>query len=259
MTNDRRDGDATVLNTMSRSRRLRATLNLARVRLTALIRDVWSHPRLGELFPEFLFATYGVTTASAPAMGMAAARCDELVGDPLCKPLRAYFLEHAAEEQGHGEWLLDDLASLGVSRDRVLRRLPYPSVAALVGSQYYWMQHVHPAAYLGYLAVLEQPAETSFLIEVHERTGIPLASMSCHLRHAELDPAHVAEFDALLDALPLLPQHEELVAVSAVATIGHLERVFTDILERFGRVENPALCDAVFTASEPLVAAAALL
>lgn len=234
-------------------------LSLTRGRLTELIREVWYHPRLGDLYPEFLFAMLGVMEASAPAMRMAANRCGELEGNPLCEPLREYYLEHAEEEQGHQEWLLADLASLGISRDRALQRLPYASVAALVGSQYYWIEHVHPAAYLGYLAVLEQPAETAFLKEVHERTGIPLSSMSCHLNHAELDPGHVAEFDALLDTLPLTRAQEELITVSAITTIGHLEKVFTDIAERFGRIWSPALRDTVFTVSETAAAATVTL
>lgn len=240
----------------SRSRRLRATLSLARSRLTELIRAAWYHPRLGELYPELLFATYGVTMASAPAMRMAADRCEELMGDPLCDLLQGYYREHAAEEQDHGEWLLSDLASLGIGRERVLERLPYPSVAALVGSQYYWIRHVHPAAYLGYIAVLEAGAEAEFLREVHERTGIPLSSMSCHLRHAELDPGHVAEFDAALDVFPLTRELEELITVSAITTIGHLEKVFTDIVEHFGRIWDPALRTTVFTCSESASAAA---
>ncbi len=245
--------------TTGRSHRLRAMLALTRNRLTELIHEVWHHPRLGELYPEFLFATLGVMKASAPAMRMAAEQCERLQGDPLREPLRDYYLEHAAEELGHEEWLLADLASLGISRDRALRRLSYGSVAALVGSQYYWMLHVHPAAFLGYLAVLESPAELEFLREVHERTGIPLSSMSCHLKHAELDPDHVAEFDAMLDRLPLTRELEELVTVSAITTIGHLENMFTEIAEHFGRIANPALHDTVFTVSTTAAAAPALL
>lgn len=234
----------------SRSRRLRSTLSLTRSRLTELISEVWFHPRLGELYPEFLFACYGVTTASAPAMTAAAEQCERLGNDPLRDPLRDYYLEHAEEEREHGEWLLSDLASLGIDRNRALDRLPYPSAAALVGSQYYWIRHVHPAAYLGYIAVLESPTDANFLREVSDRTGIPLASMSCHLRHAELDPGHVAEFDAALDVFPLTRQQEELVALSALSTIRHLEYFFTEVLERFARIGNPSLCDTIFTAAE---------
>jgi hypothetical protein len=259
VTNPLTVSEATRSAFTSRSCRLRATLSLARGRLTELIRDVWYHPRLGELYPEFLFATYGVTVASAPAMRMAADRCAELPGNPLCDSLEAYYLEHAEEEQDHGEWLLSDLASLGIRREQVLERLPYPSAAALVGSQYYWIRHVHPAAYLGYIAILESPTDAAFLSEVHERTGIPLSSMSCHLRHAELDPGHVAEFDAALDVFPLTRKQEELIAVSAITTIGHLEKMFTEILEHFERIWDPGLRSTVFTYSDSAAAAAARL
>ncbi|HEX4004876.1 MAG TPA: iron-containing redox enzyme family protein [Acidobacteriaceae bacterium] len=240
------------------SRRLRAIITLARSRLAGLIGEVWEHPRFGELYPEFLFAMYGATAASAPAMRAAAARCAALEGeDSLAGWLREYYLEHAAEEDGHGEWLLGDLAALGIPRERVLERLPYPSVAALVGSQYYWMQHVHPIAYLGYIAVLEAPTEIGYLREVSARSGIPLSSMSCHVRHAELDPGHVAEFDAALDALPLSARHQDLITVSAIATLGHLERVFGEILEHFARIAHAAAAETLFTTAEPALASAA--
>lgn len=234
----------------SRSGRLRSALSLTRRRLTELIGQVWFHPRLGELYPEFLFALYGVTAASAPTMLVAAEQCEQLGSDPLRDPLRAYYLEHAEEEREHGEWLLSDLASLGIDRERALKRLPYTGAAALVGSQYYWIRHVHPVAYLGYIAVVESPTDAGFLREVSERTGIPLSSMSCHLRHAELDPGHVAEFDAALDVFPLTKPQEELVVTSALATLTHLERLFVEILEHFERIDNPSLRPTIFTASE---------
>lgn len=236
------------------SQRLRAILEVAQARLRALVRDAWFHPRFDVLYPEFLFAMYGVTMASAPAMRMAARCCEEAVGDGgLNQTLREYYLEHAAEEENHGEWLLADLASLGVARQRVLQRLPYASVAALVGAQYYWMQHVHPVAYLGFIAVVEAPADVEFLREVSARTGIPPASMSCHVRHAELDPGHLAEFDATLDSLPLTPEQRELITVSAITTIGHLERVFEEILEHFGRVDDSAGRATIFATGDALV------
>ena len=236
------------------SQRLRGTISLIRGRLTSLIRDVWFHPRFKELYPEFLFAMYGVTASSAPAMRLAAERCGALAADdPFAGWLQAYFLEHAEEEQSHEEWLMADLNSLGVSRERVLERLPYTSVAALVGSQYYWILHVHPIAYLGYIAVLEAPALIEFLEEVARSNGIPLSSMSGHVMHATLDPGHVAEFDATLDRLPLTQQQQDLITVSAIATVAHLESVFADLLEHFARIEQPARVASIFTSSSPVL------
>ncbi len=219
---------------MTASERLRGTIALVRGNLVATICAVWSHPRFSELYPEFLFANYAVTAASAPAMRMAAERAGALqADDPLRGWLRDYLLEHAEEEQGHEQWILNDLESLGIARERVLARLPYTSAAALVGLQYYWMLHVHPIAYLGYIAVLEQPSSLDFLEEVAERTGIPLSSMTAHVHHATLDPGHVAEFDRTLDELEMSEREREIIAISAVATVAHLQDVFSELLARF--------------------------
>lgn len=234
----------------SHSQRLRAVLSLAQPRLTSLVREAWFYPRLGEVYPEFLFATYGVTVASAPAMRAAAALCaEDGTQGPLEEWLKQYYMDHATEEEEHGEWLLEDLDSLGVGRGRVLERLPYASVAALVGSQYYWMKHVHPIAYLGFIAVLEAPTEIRFLREVSDRCGIPWGSMSCHARHAELDDGHVAEFDAMLDSLPLTAKHRDLITVSAIGTVGSMEAVFVDMLEHFGRLDRTDSAATIFTAN----------
>ena len=230
------------------SQRLRSTISLVRGTLTSRVRQVWSHPRFAELYPEFLFAAYGVTSSSAPSMRAAAERCGALgADDPLAGWLREYYLEHAEEEHGHDEWILKDLESLGVARERVFGRLPYAGVTALVGAQYYWMTHVHPVAYLGYIAVLEQPTDLAFLHEVSARTGIALSSMSGHVLHATLDPGHVAEFDATLDRLPLTDRHRELITISAITTVAHLENVFADLLEHFSRIDVASAVGTIFT------------
>lgn len=69
--------------------------------------------------------------------------------------LATYLERHVDEERQHDDWLLEDLAELGVAREDVWGRIPSPNIAALVGSQYYWMRHYHPVALLGYIAVLE--------------------------------------------------------------------------------------------------------
>jgi hypothetical protein len=95
-----------------------------------------------------------------------------------------------------------------------------------------------------------------FLESVSRRTGISLTSMSAHVMHARLDPDHVAEFDATLDALPLTPHHQDLISVSAIATVAHLENVFSDILEHFDRISDPASAATIFTAPRIALASA---
>ena len=75
--------------------------------------------------------------------------------DLVAKRLADYLSKHISEEQGHDEWLLEDMEVLGIERKAVLKRVPIPTATALAGTQYYWIFHVHPVALLGFLAVME--------------------------------------------------------------------------------------------------------
>jgi hypothetical protein len=230
------------------SRRLRRTISLVSGSLLRKIESLWGHPRLPELYPEFLFATLGVICASTPILETAAQEAElrSAEGDALCRVLAPYLREHAAEENGHDLWLLDDLEVCGILRDRVLERVPYVSAAVLAGTQHFWVRHAHPVAVLGYLAVLENPASPEYLREVARRTGIPLAAMSTLLRHAELDVTHVAEFDAMLDGLELGQRELDVLTTSAIAAVAQLDAFFADVLEHIGRADEAELSHTIF-------------
>jgi hypothetical protein len=57
----------------------------------------------------------------------------------------------------------------------------------LVGAQYYWLHHHHPVALLGHIAAID-------------------------IRHSR-------EFYELLDLLPLAPEHEAMIGLSALHTL----------------------------------------
>ena len=65
----------------------------------------------------------------------------------------------------HDERLLDDLESIGVSRQESLLRKPLQTVAELVGSQYYWIYYWHPVCLLGYISFLEGDPPKKELID----------------------------------------------------------------------------------------------
>ena len=182
----------------------------------ALVED----PRLGELWPEYLVLQHQIIRATVPLTEAALARARELDGsDPLAGPLATYLEEHVGEELGHDETLLDDLELLGLDRATVLARMPSPAVAGLVGSQYYWIHHYHPIAFLGYVALMEGYPPTPELIdELVERSGHPRAAFRTYLEHAELDPGHRDHLDRTIDSLPLDASHEVALGISAIAT-----------------------------------------
>ena len=144
-----------------------------------------------------------IIRATVPLTIAAAKRTRELRGDPLAEPLAAYLDEHVDEERGHDDTLLDDLELLGIGRADVLALVPPPSVAELVGAQYYWLLHHHPLMFLGFVGVMEGYPPTPELVELLiERTGYPPEAFQTFAEHAELDPGHRDHLDRVLDTLP---------------------------------------------------------
>ena len=191
------------------------------------------HPRLAELWPAYLLQQHAIIRATVPLTEAAHARTLELSAtESLGGPLAAYLEEHVDEELGHDETLLDDLELLGIGRASVAARMPSPTVAELVGSQYYWIRHYHPVAFLGFIAVMEGYPPTPELIEtLITRTGYPREAFTTYVEHAELDPGHRDHLDRTLDSLPLTAEHEAALGISAIATAGGEARALEELLD----------------------------
>ena len=125
-----------------------------------------------------------------------------------------------------------DDAPFGIPEARVRSHVPSATVTGLVGRQKYLMEHVHPVAILGYVAVLEgYPASVREVRAIGRRAGLPAGSLRSMIKHAELDPGHRDDLDRLLDVLPLSTEMEALVRGSALATIDDLARLFGELEE----------------------------
>ena len=162
-----------------------------------------------------------------------------LRGDPVSSALEDYLERHIPEERGHDDWVLEDFEALGYSRQAALERMPSATAAALVGSQYYWILHLHPVALLGYIAVLEgSPPDEGQLMKIVERTKLPAAAFSTLVRHARLDPHHRDELDRVVDALPLTQRQIDAIGANAARTVALLARV-TDELVALVDGEDP--------------------
>jgi hypothetical protein len=195
-----------------------------------------SHPSARDLYPEYLFTSHCIIRASVPLMeegrGQAQAAA---AADPVSAALAPYLEEHIPEELHHDEWLLDDLEVLGKERSDILARPPTPTIAALVGAQYYWIRHYHPVALLGYIAVLEgYPPTTALIDTLVAKTGYSREAFRTLIAHAELDPGHRDELDELLDTLSLTREQSEVLGLSAMFTVHMLTRALDEVISRNG-------------------------
>ncbi|MCX4652452.1 iron-containing redox enzyme family protein [Streptomyces microflavus] len=217
---------------MGASARLRTKLQLLEPELRGATAYMWRPEGLLPRYRAYLCTMHAVIRASVPLMELALRRTYEAPGDPLSEPLAAYLAEHIQEEQGHDAWLLEDLLVAGALPGDALDPLPPPDVAALVGPQYYWIEHHHPVALLGYIAVLEGYAPAPGLTDrIAGTTGLPAAALRTVREHAALDTDHLDELHALLDRLPLTRDQEAALAVSALHSLDALTRLFV----RLGR------------------------
>lgn len=215
------------------SQRLRAKIGLMRPSMQAAASPFWTHPNLRDLFPWYLCTLYKVIQASVPLLRLAANRCDECASrDPLAAALVRYFTRHAEEEQDHDTWLLEDIESLGIERSRVIASVPSATVASLVGSQYYWIQHEHPVALIGYLAVIERPTDPLYYDEVAKRTGLPREAFRTLVYHASVDDDHERDLDRCIDALPLTSTHESVIGSSAIMSATGVAAVYRGVVEQ---------------------------
>ena len=213
---------------MRSSERLRFRMAMTNGDLARALEALWAQTDLARLFPEYLILLHQIIRASVPLMQAARSQALQLSpSDPLRQLLVDYLTQHIDEERDHDEWALEDLGSIGLSRQDILDRIPSPATAAFVGSQYYWIHHYHPVGLLGYISVLESdPGTPEVYDDLEFRTGLPKTLFRTYRMHGELDPQHAEELSAFIDSLPLTTKQMSLIGISAMnANIGLAECV----------------------------------
>jgi hypothetical protein len=216
------------------STRLHQKIELLLPTLTDAGRRLVTHPRIAELYPEYLVTMHWVVRASVPLMEAARDRAAAMAtDDPVSAAVARYLADHIPEELDHDEWLLEDLEVLGRHRSTVLARPPSPVVASSVGAQYYWIFHYHPVALLGYIALLEgYPPERPEIEALMERTGHRPEAFRTLLAHAELDPHHGDALDETIDRLPLTREQSTVLGLSAMHSTLTMARAIEEIPDR---------------------------
>ena len=142
-------------DTMTAGQRLTVKLQFAVPPMLREMARLWEGDLVRETYLEWLRILHGMIRATVPLMLTATDACVSRVGDPVADQFGAYLARHIREEFGHDEWVAEDYAAAGGDPAELADMAVGGAVAALVGSQYYWIRHVHPIGLLGHIAVLE--------------------------------------------------------------------------------------------------------
>ncbi|HUY82630.1 MAG TPA: iron-containing redox enzyme family protein [Acidobacteriaceae bacterium] len=208
-------------------------IRLAEGRLFAATHMFWNHPELPRLFPEFLMQIFCVMRSGLILMPAARNCALALPDDPVASRLASYLEIHIEEEKDHDLWLLDDICTLGYQKRDVLEASPCTATVNLIGAQYFWMHHIHPVAVMGYLILMEGYAPLpAQLQQIQAKSGAPATAFRCLKRHADDDPAHLADLNHTLDTMQLTPEQARAVGMCAFAAIENTSALFEELVAR---------------------------
>jgi len=118
--------------------------------------------------------------------------------------LRAAMAHYVAEENGHEQWILDDLRACGDDPDAARRAAPAPSTELMVAYVYDYIARVHPAGMLGMVHVLEGTSTalaTRAAQVVARALDLPAAAFRYLTSHGSLDQEHVRFFESTVNTL----------------------------------------------------------
>lgn len=173
-----------------------------------LIQHVLANGAPQDLYVDFLGQAYHHVKCTAPLMALAASRC--AAAD---RRYQAALFDYIAEERGHEEWILDDIAALGADADAVRNGSPRLPCKIMVGHAFYVVDHVSPYGLLGMIHVLEGMAVAlaSNAVTAMRRTiaASGEAGFKYLTTHSDLDIGHAQLFAQLIDDID--PSHMPLV------------------------------------------------
>jgi len=170
----------------------------------------------------FLTQAYHHVKHTVPLLMACGSRLPERLGW-----LRMALVDYVAEEAGHEEWILADLAACGVDAEHVRHGTPAFETTLMLAYAYHQIDRCNPVGFLGMVHVLEGTSEaiaTSAASAMRTALGLPAAAFTYLTSHGKLDIEHVKRFATLMDELDD-PADQESVVTCAHAVY----RLYGDI------------------------------
>ncbi|MEN9764008.1 MAG: hypothetical protein RI906_3834 [Pseudomonadota bacterium] len=112
--------------------------------------------------------------------------------------------EYIAEEQGHEQWILDDLAASGADAESARTRAPSYATELMVAYAYDTIARVNPLGFLGMVHVLEGSSVALALhaaAAIQKNLRLPDSAFTYLRSHGELDQSHTAHFANLVNLI----------------------------------------------------------
>ena len=125
--------------------------------------------------------------------------------------MRGAVAEYIAEEIGHEEWILDDIAAAGGDAEAVRASHPDLPAEVMVAYAYDLIQRGNPAGFFGMVFVLEGTSVALALSaadRIQQALGLPDGAFSYLRSHGTLDQSHTRHLADLLEKMAAEDQAE---------------------------------------------------
>lgn len=118
--------------------------------------------------------------------------------------LREPLAEYVVEEEGHDEWILNDIRACGGDAEAVRQGAPGHATEVMVAYAYDTIARRNPLGFLGMVHVLEGTSVSLALLaaeQIQKPLALPDTAFSYLRSHGLLDREHTAHFQALMDRI----------------------------------------------------------
>lgn len=134
------------------------------------------------------------------------------------KPMLVEALDdYIAEEEGHEQWILNDIRAAGGDTDAVVREGPSSATARMVDHAYVTLRGGNPAAFFGMVFVLEGTSialASNGAEAVRASLGLPETAFTYLTSHGALDQDHMHFFEKLVNGLDDAADEDAIVAMA---------------------------------------------
>ena len=128
--------------------------------------------------------------------------------------LREAVAEYIEEELGHQEWILNDIAACGFSKDDVRHSRPSAATEMMIAYAYDTVQRVSPIGFFGMVHVLEGTSVTTADIAadaIKKALDLPDSAFSYLRSHGALDQEHIKFFESLMEKIGDAGEQEQII------------------------------------------------
>ena len=112
--------------------------------------------------------------------------------------------EYIAEEEGHDEWILNDIAACGGDAEAVRHGRPGHAAEVMVAYAYDTIQRGNPLGFFGMVHVLEGTSVSLALLaadSIQKPLNLPDSAFSYLRSHGTLDQEHIQHLERLMEQI----------------------------------------------------------